>query len=97
MTEANKREYANLVARHVMTTSIRPQLTAFLSGFWELARGRRPPPGRCCFAASARSLARRPAQPPAAALRPAPSPLVLRPAPSLAAFPSHPSSPSNPT
>jgi hypothetical protein len=34
--QANKREYVDLVARHVMTTSIKPQLKAFLEGFWEL-------------------------------------------------------------
>jgi hypothetical protein len=34
--QANKREYVDLVARHRMTTSIKPQLKSFLEGFWEL-------------------------------------------------------------
>ena len=36
VTEANKREYVNLVATHHMTTAIRGQLDAFLGGFWDL-------------------------------------------------------------
>lgn len=36
VTEANKREYVNLLARHRMTTAIKAQLGAFLEGFWEL-------------------------------------------------------------
>ncbi len=36
VTEANKREYVNLVARHRMTTSITAQINAFLEGFWQL-------------------------------------------------------------
>ena len=36
MTEGNKREYVNLIARHRMTTSIRSQIDAFLEGFWQL-------------------------------------------------------------
>jgi len=36
VTEANKRVYVDLMARHVMTTSIRAQIAAFLEGFWEL-------------------------------------------------------------
>ena len=36
MTEANKKEYVNLVAEHRMITAIKPQITAFLQGFWEL-------------------------------------------------------------
>ena len=36
VTEANKREYVNLVAQHHMTTAIRNQLDAFLGGFWDL-------------------------------------------------------------
>ena len=36
MTEGNKREYINLVARHRMTTSIRSQINSFLEGFWQL-------------------------------------------------------------
>eukprot|EP00798_Chlamydomonas_sp_ICE-L_P016844 gene16844-23124_t len=36
VTESNKREYVNLVARHRMTTAIRTQILAFLEGFWEL-------------------------------------------------------------
>ncbi|EFJ46920.1 hypothetical protein VOLCADRAFT_75266 [Volvox carteri f. nagariensis] len=36
VTESNKREYVNLVARHRMTTSITAQINAFLEGFWQL-------------------------------------------------------------
>lgn len=36
VTNDNKREYVNLVARHRMTTAIRPQIDAFLKGFWEI-------------------------------------------------------------
>ncbi|KAK9821448.1 hypothetical protein WJX81_000342 [Elliptochloris bilobata] len=36
VTEENKKEYVNLVAQHRMTTAIRGQLQAFLSGFWDL-------------------------------------------------------------
>ena len=39
VTEANKREYVNLIARHRMTTAIRAQIAALLEGFWELVRG----------------------------------------------------------
>jgi hypothetical protein len=36
VTNDSKREYVDLVARHRMTTAIRPQIDAFLSGFWEI-------------------------------------------------------------
>ena len=36
VTDANKVEYVNLVAKHVMTNAIREQLDAFLEGFWDL-------------------------------------------------------------
>ncbi|GAX74557.1 hypothetical protein CEUSTIGMA_g2006.t1, partial [Chlamydomonas eustigma] len=36
VTETNKREYVNLIARHRMTTSIKAQIGAFLEGFWQL-------------------------------------------------------------
>ena len=36
MTEANKREYVDLVAEHRMTTAIRQQIQAFLKGFWDM-------------------------------------------------------------
>ena len=36
VTDANKREYVNLVAQHRMTTVIRGQIAAFLGGFWDL-------------------------------------------------------------
>jgi len=36
VTEANKRQYVDLIARHHMTTSIKQQINAFLEGFWEL-------------------------------------------------------------
>jgi len=36
VTEANKREYVDLIARHHMTTSIKNQIKAVLQGFWEL-------------------------------------------------------------
>jgi hypothetical protein len=43
VTEENKKEYVNLVAQHRMTTAIRGQLHAFLSGFWDLVpKARRP-------------------------------------------------------
>ena len=44
VTEENKKEYVNLVAQHRMTTAIRGQLHAFLSGFWDLVPKARPPP-----------------------------------------------------
>lgn len=37
VTEENKREYVNLVARHRMTTAIKAQINAFLQGFRDLA------------------------------------------------------------
>ncbi len=36
VTEETKREYVNLVARHRMTTAIKPQINSFLEGFWDL-------------------------------------------------------------
>ena len=36
VTEANKREYVDLVAEHRMTTAIRQQIQAFLKGFWDM-------------------------------------------------------------
>ena len=36
VTDANKREYVNLVAQHRMTTVIKGQINAFLAGFWDL-------------------------------------------------------------
>eukprot|EP00951_Prasinocladus_malaysianus_P046806 scaffold647954_cov44-Prasinocladus_malaysianus.AAC.2 len=36
VTQENKHEYVNLVARHVMTNAIRAQIDAFLEGFWDL-------------------------------------------------------------
>lgn len=36
VTEENKHEYVNLVAEHRLTTSIRPQINAFMEGFSEL-------------------------------------------------------------
>ncbi|KAK9833876.1 hypothetical protein WJX74_008569 [Apatococcus lobatus] len=36
VTNANKREYVNLIAQHRMTTAIRGQINAFLTGFWDL-------------------------------------------------------------
>ena len=36
VTEENKRDYVNLVARHRMTTAIKPQINSFLEGFWDL-------------------------------------------------------------
>ncbi|KAK9861005.1 hypothetical protein WJX84_000178 [Apatococcus fuscideae] len=36
VTNANKREYVNLIAQHRMTTAIRGQINAFLAGFWDL-------------------------------------------------------------
>ena len=42
VTEATKREYVDLVARHRMTTAIKPQIQAFLGGFWELVPKVRP-------------------------------------------------------
>ncbi|KAL4856977.1 E3 ubiquitin-protein ligase UPL1 [Chlorella vulgaris] len=36
VTNDNKGEYVNAVARHRMTTAIRPQIDAFLKGFWEI-------------------------------------------------------------
>ncbi len=42
MTNANKREYVNLIAQHRMTTAIRGQINAFLAGFWDLIPNVRP-------------------------------------------------------
>ena len=36
VTEGTKREYVDLVAQHRMTTAIKPQIQAFLAGFWDL-------------------------------------------------------------
>jgi E3 ubiquitin-protein ligase HUWE1 len=36
VTDANKRVYVDLVARHRMTNAIRPQIDAFLRGFWDV-------------------------------------------------------------
>lgn len=36
VTNDNKKEYVNLVARHRMTTVIRDQIDSFLKGFWDL-------------------------------------------------------------
>lgn len=36
VTEENKKEYVRLMARHVMTTAIREQISAFLQGFWDI-------------------------------------------------------------
>lgn len=36
VTDANKKEYVNLVARHRMTTAIKEQIRAFLEGFWDV-------------------------------------------------------------
>lgn len=36
MTEETKQEYVDLVAEHILTTAIRPQINAFLEGFTEL-------------------------------------------------------------
>lgn len=36
VTEGNKRQYVDLIARHHMTTSIKQQINAVLEGFWEL-------------------------------------------------------------
>ena len=36
VTNANKREYVNLIAQHRMTTAIRGQINSFLAGFWDL-------------------------------------------------------------
>lgn len=36
VTNENKREYVNLVAWHRMTTAIKAQINAFLTGFWDL-------------------------------------------------------------
>ena len=36
VTNDNKREYVDAVARHRMTTAIRPQIDAFLGGFWDV-------------------------------------------------------------
>ena len=36
VTNENKQEYVNLVAKHRMTSAIEPQIKAFLEGFWEL-------------------------------------------------------------
>eukprot|EP00890_Picochlorum_soloecismus_P001249 jgi/Picsp_1/2124/NSC_05589-R1_ubiquitin-protein ligase 1 len=34
VTNSNKRDYVDAIARHRMTTAIRPQIDAFLQGFW---------------------------------------------------------------
>ena len=51
VTEENKREYVNLVARHRMTTAIKAQINAFLQGFRDLAPkvcySRPSPQGSC--------------------------------------------------
>lgn len=44
VTEDNKREYVNLVARHRMTTAIKPQINSFLDGFWDLVPKVSPTP-----------------------------------------------------
>ncbi len=36
VTEETKHEYVDLVAEHILTTAIRPQINAFLEGFTEL-------------------------------------------------------------
>jgi len=36
VTNENKREYVDLIARHRMTTAIRSQIDAFLCGFWDV-------------------------------------------------------------
>lgn len=36
VTNENKEEYVNALARHRMTTAIRTQIDAFLSGFWDV-------------------------------------------------------------
>ncbi|KAK8290990.1 hypothetical protein V6Z12_D06G034000 [Gossypium hirsutum] len=36
VTEENKHQYVDLVAEHRLTTAIRPQINAFLEGFYEL-------------------------------------------------------------
>jgi hypothetical protein len=36
LTNANKREYADLAARHTMTTAIRDSVLAFQDGLWEI-------------------------------------------------------------
>lgn len=36
VTNENKREYVDLIARHRMTTAIRSQIDAFLGGFWDV-------------------------------------------------------------
>jgi uncharacterized membrane protein YgcG len=36
VTEETKQEYVDLVAEHILTTAIRPQINAFLEGFTEL-------------------------------------------------------------
>lgn len=36
VTEETKQEYVDLVAEHILTTAIRPQINAFLDGFIEL-------------------------------------------------------------
>jgi hypothetical protein len=36
VTNENKREYVDLVARHRMTTAIREQIEAFQRGFWDV-------------------------------------------------------------
>lgn len=36
VTNDNKREYVDLVARHRMTTAIRAQIDSFLAGFWDV-------------------------------------------------------------
>lgn len=36
VTDENKREYVDLLARHRMTTAIKGQIQSFLTGFWDL-------------------------------------------------------------
>lgn len=36
VTNENKREYVDLVARHRMTGAIREQVDAFTRGFWDI-------------------------------------------------------------
>lgn len=36
VTEETKQEYVDLVAEHILTTAIRPQINGFLEGFTEL-------------------------------------------------------------
>ena len=36
MTDENKRDYVDAIARHRMTSAIQPQIHAFLEGFWNV-------------------------------------------------------------